>query len=89
MGFFNKLFHPETEKTTEKYIYITDMVCQNCAEHVTQSLKAIPGVHKVNVNLTKGQAKVKIADSVCDDTLFKAVVNAGYTVTKISLQPKE
>jgi hypothetical protein len=37
----------------------------------------------------RGQAEVVVADSVSDDTLLKTVVNAGYGVTEISLQPKK
>lgn len=33
--------------------------------------------------------KAVVADSVSDDTLLKTVVNAGYGVTEISLQPKK
>ena len=80
MGFFSNLFHHDDIQGTKKYIYITGMVCQNCSKHVTEALKAVDGV---------GQAEVVVADSVSDDTLLKTVVNAGYGVTEISLQPKK
>lgn len=83
MGFFSKLFGNDAEET-ELYVYITGMVCQNCAEHVEKALKAIQGVHKVSVNLGKGIARVWADDTVDRDVLFKAVVNAGYTVTDIT-----
>ena len=89
MGFFSNLFHHDDIQGTKKYIYITGMVCQNCSKHVTEALKAVDGVVKVKVDLMRGQAEVVVADSVSDDTLLKTVVNAGYGVTEISLQPKK
>ncbi len=86
MGFFSHLFHKE--EGPKKYIYITGMVCQNCSDHVKQALKAVPGVAKVNVDLSKGLATVVLDGEVSDDTLFKTVVQAGYTVTDVSAQPK-
>ena len=46
------------------------------------------GVKKAKVNLMRGEAEVIVDDSVKDEDLLKAVVNAGYAVTDISLQPK-
>ncbi len=86
MGFFSQLFH--TEKGPAKYIYITGMVCQNCSDHVKQALKAVPGVAKVSVDLSKGLATVVLDGEVSDDVLFKTVVQAGYTVTDVLTQPK-
>lgn len=83
MGLFSSLFHRHAEGT-ERYIWISGMVCQHCAEHVTQALNAVPGVVDVDVSLTKGRAKVIVQDGVSDEALFKAVVRAGYTVTSIS-----
>lgn len=89
MGFFSNLFHHDDIQGTKKYIYITGMVCQNCSKHVAEALKAVDGVGKVKVDLMRGQAEVVVADSVSDDTLLKTVVNAGYGVTEISLQPRK
>lgn len=86
MGFFSHLFHKE--EGPKKYIYITGMVCQNCSDHVKQALKAVPGVAKVSVDLSKGLATVVLDSEVSDDTLFKTVVQAGYTVTDVLAQPK-
>ena len=89
MGFFSNLFHHDDIQGTKKYIYITGMVCQNCSKHVTEALKAVDGVGKVKVDLMRGQAVVIVADSVSEATLVNTVVNAGYGVTEISLQPKK
>ena len=89
MGLFSNLFHHDDVQGTKKYIYITGMVCQNCAKHVTEALKAVDGVNKVKVDLMRGQAEVIVDDSVNDETLLKTVVDAGYAATDISLQPKK
>lgn len=86
MGFFSNLFHHDDGPV--KYIYITGMVCQNCSDHVKKSLKAVPGVGKVTVDLSKGLAKVVLTEAVNNDVLFKTVVHAGYTVTDVLDEPK-
>ena len=88
MGFFSNLFHHDDVSGTKKYVSISGMVCQNCVNHATQALEAVPGVKKANVNLMRGEAEVIVDDSVKDEDLLKAVVNAGYAATDISLQPK-
>lgn len=82
MGLFSGLFGSKNEGT-EKKIYITGMVCENCSNHVKESLKALPGVHNAKVNLTGGVATVYVDDTVTNDMLLKTVVNAGYGVTKV------
>ena len=62
--------------------------CQNRLNHPTQALAAVPGVKKAKVNLMRGEAEVIVDDSVKDEDLLKAVVNAGYAATDISLHPK-
>lgn len=89
MGFFSNLFHHDDVSGTKKYVSISGMVCQNCVNHATQALEAVPGVKKAKVNLMRGEAEVIVDDSVKDEDLLKAVVNAGYAATDISLHPKK
>ena len=89
MGFFSNLFHHDDVSGTKKYVAISGMVCQNCVNHATQALEAVPGVKKAKVNLMRGEAEVIVDDSVKDEDLLKAVVNAGYAATDISLHPKK
>lgn len=88
MGFFSSLFHQNQVEGTKKYVYISGMVCQNCAQHVTEALKGLDGIEKVKVDLMRGQAEVVVRDGVSDDSILKTVVNAGYTATEVSLTPK-
>lgn len=89
MGFFSNLFHHDDVSGTKKYVSISGMVCQNCVNHATQALEDVPGVKKAKVNLMRGEAEVIVDDSVKDEDLLKAVVNAGYAATDISLHPKK
>ena len=67
----------------EKIINIEGMSCMNCVHHVTEGLKAVPGVHSVKVNLAAKTAAVCAMDGVADDALKAAVEQAGYKVTAI------
>lgn len=53
MGFFSNLFHHDDVSGTKKYVSISGMVCQNCVNHATQALEAVPGVKKAKVSLMK------------------------------------
>lgn len=88
MGFFSQLFHKDQAEGTKKYVYISGMVCENCAKHVTEALKSVDGIEKVKVDLMRGQAEIIAGDAVTDDTILKTVVNAGYTATEVSSIPK-
>lgn len=88
MGFFSNLFGGSAEGQ-EKFVYIQGMMCQNCAEHVTEPLLAVPGVLKVNVNLPRGRATLRVTGDVVEKDLLKAVVNAGYGVSKITEQKED
>lgn len=83
MGLLGKLFHHEEPEGIKKLVHIDGMVCANCQKHVEESLKAVPGVKSAKVSLEKKEATVISDDSVTDETLLKAVVNAGYAVTGI------
>ena len=66
-----------------KTIKIKGMMCSHCIGHVSDALNAINGV-SANVSLDNGgQAVVTLAENVSDDTITKAIVDAGYEVTGI------
>ena len=67
----------------KKELSIEGMMCQNCVKHVTKALENIPGASNVNVSLEDKKATVTVPDSVTDDDLKAAVVDAGYEVTGI------
>lgn len=56
-------------------INISGMTCANCANHVQESLKAVPGVVDVRVALEEG-ATVQ-HEGVPEDHLLRAVQAAG------------
>ena len=67
----------------KKEIVIEGMMCKNCQAHVSKALNSIDGV-TAEVNLEKKTAYCEISGDVSDETLKKAVKDAGYKVVKIS-----
>ncbi len=70
--------------TMQKTMKIEGMMCQHCVAHVTKALQGVEGVAQVEVNLKKKTATISLKSAVSDETLIKAVVEAGYEVKKIS-----
>ena len=72
---------PATERrepTMTKTLNVTGMMCQHCVAHVKKALEGVDGVSSVDVNLEAGTATVEAADTVTDEALVAAVVEAGY-----------
>jgi len=62
-------------------ISIQGMSCQHCVASVTKALQDIPGVSKVSVDLSKGQASY-VGD--ISPTVVKEAINAiGFTVLDV------
>ena len=62
-------------------IDIGGMTCGGCVASVTRVLKALPGVHDVNVTLTPGNAVVAYDPARVELAAMKqAVEDAGYDV---------
>ena len=70
----------EEEATMQKVMTIEGMMCTHCSGRVESALNAIPGV-TAKVDLEKKTATV--SGEVSDDTLRKAVEDAGYQVVSI------
>lgn len=69
---------PEGEdETMKKVIKIQGMSCAHCQKHVEDALNALDGV-SAKVDLKKGTATVSMQNPVEDETLKKAVSEAGY-----------
>ena len=62
-------------------LQIAGMTCASCVLRVEKSLKSVPGVLGVSVNLATEQAFVDAAPSVSAEALAAAVRKAGYDVS--------
>ena len=58
---------------------VKDMTCDNCIQHVTDALNAVPGVEGVEVDLEQG--KVKVKGNPDSPALVAALDAAGYPPT--------
>jgi copper ion binding protein len=65
----------------KKTMSIEGMTCEHCAGRVKEVLQKVNGVKKVKVKLKKNTADITVDDSVTEDTLVKAVSEAGYKAT--------
>ncbi len=66
------------EEMSHKQLKVEGMMCQHCVAHVTQALEDVKSVKNVTVNLEQGTADLDAGLLVRDDTLVKAVEEAGY-----------
>ena len=67
------------EKKEKDFIYVPDMMCENCVDHVTNALKKLGGISDINISLeTK---KVEFVNKGVDINKIKnAIINIGYVV---------
>ena len=72
------------DKSMQKTLNITGMMCNHCVAHVKKALESVDGVSSVNVSLENNNATVTLAHPVDDATLAKAVTDEGYDVTSIN-----
>ena len=66
----------------KKVMQIEGMMCAHCSAHVEKALNALEGV-SAQVSLEKKCAEVILSAPVADETLCKAVADAGYEVVSI------
>ena len=69
---------PET-----RTLHVDGMVCENCQEHVTKALEAVPGVAKADVDHETGIAIVTLIAPVTEDAFRDAIARAGYTLVSV------
>lgn len=72
------------DKSMQKTLNITGMMCNHCVAHVKKALESVDGVSSVNVSLENNNALVTLSHPVDDATLAKAVTDEGYEVTSIN-----
>src|SRR2546422_6224441 len=68
---------------------ITGMTCSNCARHVTEALRNVPGVIAVNVSLDASEATVTWAPGANENVpaLLRAVEEEGYGGKLLEVAP--
>ncbi len=64
-------------------ITISGMHCASCAGNIERSLKKVPGVKEASVSLMLKKGTVEAEDNVSEEDIKKAVLRAGYKVSKI------
>ncbi len=65
-----------------KILDVEGMTCKHCVMHVTQALKELAGVTKVQVDLATKKAVVE-GTNLDDSAMKAAVADAGYEVVAI------
>jgi Cu+-exporting ATPase len=66
----------------EKTLKVEGMMCEHCQKHVTDALKALPGVTAVEVSLAAKTAKVTAKRDIPESEFAKAITDAGYELVK-------
>lgn len=79
----HKIIFEEEEKTMEKTMKITGMMCAHCEASVKKALEAVDGVVEAKVSHEAGTAVVTLSASVEDSVLKAAVEAKDYGVTEI------
>ncbi len=68
-----------------KKITIEGMSCEHCVNHVTEALKELNGVVKVEVNLASNNAIIETSQDVKDGDIKSSIDDVGYEVTGIEV----
>lgn len=71
------------KKEWNKELTIEGMMCEHCRNHVLKALEAVEGLRDIEVLLEEGKARFTAPAEISDETLMKAVKEAGYQVTMI------
>lgn len=65
----------------EAQITVSSMVCEGCAQRVTETLTAVPGVHSVQPSVGDKRVRVRYAPQEIDEAALRAALEtAGMTV---------
>lgn len=73
----------EGSNIMKKKLIIDGMMCQNCVKHVTKALTELEGVFDVTVSLEEKSAEITVTEKITDDTLKRAIADAGYELFRI------
>ncbi len=67
----------------KKSLYIEGMNCGHCSASVEKALKAVDGVMSASVDLAAKRASIEADAAVSTEALKKAVIDAGFQVSKV------
>jgi copper chaperone len=67
----------------KKKLIITGMTCNNCAKHVSEAIKELPGVKDVNIDLDDMSAEVELVDDIEDDEFRFVIDDMGYDLVEV------
>jgi Cu+-exporting ATPase len=70
----------QKSETRRTELHVGGMTCNNCARHVSEALRSVPGVQSAAADLASGSASVRWKDGVHPriDPLLKVLEEAGY-----------
>ncbi|MHB1174061.1 MAG: heavy metal translocating P-type ATPase [Sulfuriferula sp.] len=71
---------PVQQTTQVQRLKITGMTCASCVARVEKSLRKVPGVNDVSVNLATEQASITANTDVSTTDLVAAIQQAGYDI---------
>lgn len=75
--------------TKQKYA-VTGMTCSACSSHVDKSVRKLPGMGDVTVNLLTNSMQVSFDENVCDENIIiEAVEKAGYGASLMAVTGQE
>ncbi len=80
----NENIDQKGENKMNMTLQIEGMMCMHCVKHVTDALKAVPGVKKVEVSLEDKCAHVEASEGCEVEALKAAVAEEGYTVVSVA-----
>ena len=80
----NEEFEEGEDEDMKKIVRVDGMNCSHCQAKVEAALSSLDGVSEAKVNLKKKIAIVTLEKEVNDDTLLKAVNDAGFTGVSVS-----
>ncbi|MDR0831392.1 MAG: heavy-metal-associated domain-containing protein [Bacillales bacterium] len=67
----------------KKVLIVKGMSCKHCAMHVKEALSKLERVLKVDVDLKKGIAILKLKEEIANEVLLKSLDGTDYTVVGI------
>ena len=74
-----KIIKNKGEDSMEKILKVEGMSCNHCVASVKKALEGIDGVREADVSLEDKSARIELDKDLADESLVKAVEDAGYS----------